>query len=171
MKPSIPSLAASLYSICRVLASPSTYPKSLDITGAGFYDQFRFDNLADPTHGRVSASLPFIVSSSVLTGHVSPVPTSISRSHSSTTSPTPPMTRLSYALTTQPISSKPILVENQSASSPTQCFQPLSQCVSAEFFIRLSLTCLASTYVTCQKDAGEPLHPRLVLFSCLINRA
>ncbi|KAI9573510.1 glycoside hydrolase family 16 protein [Boletus coccyginus] len=45
-------IAVVVLYICRVLAG-QTYSKSLDITGAAFYDEFRFDNSADPTHGRV----------------------------------------------------------------------------------------------------------------------
>ncbi|KAG8214674.1 glycoside hydrolase family 16 protein [Butyriboletus roseoflavus] len=53
MKSSILSFAASLFCIRRVLASP-TYSKSVDISGAGFYDEFQFYDGADPTHGRVT---------------------------------------------------------------------------------------------------------------------
>ncbi|KAG9315694.1 glycoside hydrolase family 16 protein [Chiua virens] len=40
-------------SVRRVLAG-KTYSKSVDITGAAFYDEFSFFSSADPTHGRVT---------------------------------------------------------------------------------------------------------------------
>ncbi|KAF8442810.1 glycoside hydrolase family 16 protein [Boletus edulis BED1] len=44
--------ALLLWMICSVLAG-QTYSKSLDITGAGFYNEFFFETPRDPTHGRV----------------------------------------------------------------------------------------------------------------------
>ena len=29
------------------------WTQTLSIVGSGFYDHFRFDNISDPTHGRV----------------------------------------------------------------------------------------------------------------------
>ncbi|KAH0832128.1 family 16 glycosyl hydrolase [Lanmaoa asiatica] len=53
MKSFILCIAVFVFCIRRVLAG-HTYSKSVDVTGAGFYDEFRFDNSADPTHGRVT---------------------------------------------------------------------------------------------------------------------
>ncbi|KAF9221541.1 glycoside hydrolase family 16 protein [Gyrodon lividus] len=39
-------------STCRVFAAK--YSKSVDIRGTGFYHEFRFENIPDPTHGRVT---------------------------------------------------------------------------------------------------------------------
>lgn len=54
MKSFVLCIAAIFLCICPILAG-QTYSKSLDIIGAGFYDEFLFDNSADPTHGRVYA--------------------------------------------------------------------------------------------------------------------
>jgi hypothetical protein len=138
MKSLIFSIAALVPCICRVLAG-QTYSKSLDITGTGFYDEFRFDNSADPTHGRVYASPPpsCQLIRPIFPTSLSSVNTSIGRPRRSSTSPMPLLTLSFCAPTTQRISCRPILAENQSASSLTNSSQPLSQCMSAELFVRL----------------------------------
>ncbi|KAF8558266.1 endo-beta-glucanase [Imleria badia] len=52
MKSFILGIAAIVLCIRPTLAG-QTYSKALDITGAGFYDEFSFVASADPTHGRV----------------------------------------------------------------------------------------------------------------------
>lgn len=56
MKSFILCIAPFILCIRHVLAG-HTYSKLVDITGPAFYDEFSFYNGADPTHGRVFASL------------------------------------------------------------------------------------------------------------------
>lgn len=42
--------------VSNAAATPKAYKVSQDIKGAGFYDAFEFENIDDPTHGRVYVS-------------------------------------------------------------------------------------------------------------------
>lgn len=47
-------VVASLVSLALATTGHArAWTQSLAIIGSGFYDHFRFDNIADPTHGRV----------------------------------------------------------------------------------------------------------------------
>lgn len=138
MRSFILGIVAILLCVCSVLAD-QTYSKSLDITGAGFYDEFSFFASADPTHGRVYV-FHFHPRVACSNSHLFSVNTSINRLRNSTTLPMLPNTLSSYALTTKRISRHPILAENQSAFNPINSSQPLSPCTSAELFIKLFIT-------------------------------
>lgn len=165
MKSLIFRTAAFLLCTRRVLAG-YTYSKSVDITGADFYDEFSFYEGADPTHGRVFAPLFRRLVRLFMTDHISSVPTSIGGSLRNTISPMSQITPSSCAPTIQRILCHPILVENHSVSPPTDNFQPLLRCMLARFLITLFIiTFVASTCITCQKDVGERLNHALLCFT------
>lgn len=154
-------IAVVVLYICRVLAG-QTYSKSLDITGAAFYDEFRFDNSADPTHGRVYAS-PCPISSSVLT---------VDLCFSFLSEYVDQQTAQQYNLTYVAGDSFVVRADYTTYLSPSDpgrksvrivsykqfsTFVAMFVCSAFHETLRIHIS-LASTYVTCQKDAGEPLN-------------
>lgn len=47
------ALAALVSLALATVGHAGSWRKSRDIVGSQFYDHFRFDNIPDPTHGRV----------------------------------------------------------------------------------------------------------------------
>ena len=150
-----------------------THTKLVDIAGSAFYDEFTFDTAKDPTHGRVYVSIS------------RPLPILIVYSMSLFSTYVDQHTAQEHNITHATDNSFVLRADYTTYLTPSDPGRRSARIVSRRQFttvvavyvgqlgvIRHTIPdyiCIASTYFTCHKDAGELLLNGLVMLMCLIK--